>query len=194
MPQHLLAFLLFAIGCLIFLFSLSFDWLNNGSPGIGFHQLAGMTMGLTIILIGMRYKLLPDQLKWDWLLFALYLSGILFVGLWPSESSDFYQNTLLGMDIFSKRDLALNVVGFVPLGFLILPLAEHIMDSNKIRKLVVAIAMGFSISLVIEVLQFIWIPGRYSSSYDLVTNTLGTTFGALCWLSLRNCRFISLKI
>ena len=194
MQKSFFEFLLIAIGCLIFLLSLSFDLLHQGSPGIGFEQLVGMTMGLLIILIGIRYKLFPAQPKWDWLLFAIYLSGILFVGLWPSQSSNIYQYSLLGMNTFSKKDFALNVAGFIPLGFLLLPLVGHIMGSNKIIRLVaIAAVMGFSVSLVIEVLQFLWIPGRYSSTYDLVTNTFGTIIGALCWLSLGGRRLISLK-
>jgi glycopeptide antibiotics resistance protein len=195
MQKSLFEFLLTTVGCLIFLFSLSFDRLYQGSPGIGFDQLVGMTIGLLIILIGIRYKLLPAQLKWDWFLFVVYLSGILFVGLWPSGSSTIYQNSLLGMNIFSTRDFALNVVGFIPLGFLILPLVGYTMSSNKIIRLVaIAAAMGFSVSLVIEILQYFWIPGRYSSAYDLVTNTFGTIIGALCWLSIGGHRLISLKI
>ena len=84
MQKSLFEFLQITVGCLILLFSLSFDWLFQGSPGIGFRQLVGMTIGLLIFLIGIRYKLLPAQLKWDWFLFVVYLSGILFVGLRPS--------------------------------------------------------------------------------------------------------------
>ena len=195
MQKSLFEILLITTGCLIFLFSLSFDWLYQGSPGISFDRLVGITIGLLIILIGMWYKFLPAQLKWDWFLFVVYLSGIFVVGLWSSESSNIYQNSLLGTNTFSKKDFALNVAGFIPLGFLILPLARHIMNSNKIIRLVViAVVMGFSVSLVIEILQYLWIPGRYSSAYDLVANTFGTIIGALCWLSIGDHRLISLKI
>ena len=195
MQKSLFEFLQITVGCLILLFSLSFDWLFQGSPGIGFRQLVGMTIGLLIFLIGIRYKLLPAQLKWDWFLFVVYLSGILFVGLRPSESHNIYQNSLLSMNAFSLRDVALNVAGFIPLGFLALPLVKHTKSSNKIIRLIaIAAAMGFTVSLVIEILQYFWIPGRYSSAYDLVTNTIGTIIGALCWLSIGSHRLISPKI
>ncbi len=186
--------LLIATGCLISLFSLSFDLLFQGSPGIGYHQLVGMTIGFIIILIGLRYVFLPGQPGWDLLLFVIYLSGVLFVGLRPNGSIGPYPASLLGMNTFSKRDFLLNFVGFIPLGFLIFPLIKYnISRSKTIMLVVVAAIIGFSASLVIETLQYFWIPGRYSSAYDLASNTLGVIIGAVCYLFLRSRQFILQK-
>lgn len=192
MQKTIFESLLITTGCLIFLFSLSFDLLYQGSPGVGFEQFVGMTIGLIITLIGSRYILLLDHPSWDWLLFLIYLCGILFVGLRPTGSSDINQALLLGMNTFSKRDFTLNVAGFIPLGFLILPLLRHNISNNKtIRLVAVAAILGFSASLVIETFQYLWIPGRHSSAYDLATNTFGTIIGAVCYVILWGRRLIS---
>ena len=173
------------------LFSLSFDLLFQGSPGIGYHQLVGTTIGFIIILIGLRYVFLPGQTGWDLLLFVIYLSGILFVGLRPNGSISTYPVFLLGMNTFSKKDFLLNFVGFIPLGYLVFPLIKYnISRSKTIMFVVVAAIVGFSASLVIETLQYFWVPGRYSSAYDLASNTLGVTTGAVCYLFLRSRQFI----
>lgn len=182
-------------GSLIFLFSLSFDWLYQGSPGIGFTQFVGMTIGLISILIGLRYILLPKKSMWDWALFAVYFSGILIVGLRPTDSDDNDQNPLLSTETFSNADFSLNIAGFVPLGFLLLPLIEGCFrDDNKVIKLIaIATFVGFFTSLTIEILQYLWIPGRISSAYDLTTNTLGSTIGALGYSMLFYRKFRSLN-
>ena len=149
-------------------------------------------MGLLVILIGLRnilvptrLKILPVQPKRDWFIFVIYLSAILFVGLWPKEYAVAYQNDLLSTNSFGKKDFAFNLAGFIPLGFLVLPLVRYKIDNNEIIKLVaIGTTLGFSVSLVIEVLQYLWIPGRYSTAYDLATNTIGAFIGALCYVNL----------
>ena len=187
MQKILFDSLLIPIGCLIFLYSLSFDLFSQGSPGIGFQQLVGMVFGLIIASIGLRYLLLPDQSKWDWLIFVIYLSGIIFVGLKPAESFHSHQNFLLGINTFSKRDLVLNVVGFIPLGFLIPPLVGY--NNKTIRLVAIAVIVSFSASLIIETIQYIWIPGRFSSAYDLASNTFGAIIGAVCYVIFRVNRY-----
>lgn len=195
MQKVLFESFLLASGGLIFLFSLSFDILYQGSPGIGFSQFVGMAIGLINILIGLRYILLPQQSKWDWLLLAIYICGIFIVGLRPTESFDIDQNLLLSFNSFNKRDFLLNLAGFIPLGFLILSLVKQNSSDNKIFWLVaITASIGFFTSLMIEALQYFWIPGRFSSAYDLTANTFGTIIGAVCYGFLRDRRFITQKI
>jgi hypothetical protein len=66
-------------------------------------------------------------------------------------------------------DLALNVVGFVPLGILI-------GWRRGRRGVAVAALCGLGLALAIELLQP-WIPGRHSSLVDLVCNGLGALLG-----------------
>jgi hypothetical protein len=69
------------------------------------------------------------------------------------------------------EDIMFNILGFVPLGFLL---------AWRRRRFGIAIAMSsaFLLSLFIELSQ-LWIPGRFSSGIDLITNTAGASLGAL---------------
>lgn len=73
-------------------------------------------------------------------------------------------------------DIFLNIVGFVPLGFLLRGYLEKGLDAaHPIRK---TLALGFVLSLGIEVGQY-FLPMRHSGTTDLITNTTGTLIGAL---------------
>jgi len=69
------------------------------------------------------------------------------------------------------QDFSLNVLGFVPLGALL--------AWNRGRRgIALALLCGASLSLAIEIAQ-VWIPGRHSSSIDLLTNGTGALIGGL---------------
>ena len=73
-------------------------------------------------------------------------------------------------------DIVLNVAGFMPLGFVFLPLfSKRFGERGSILKIIL---LGFAVSLLIELLQA-WIPSRTSGMTDLITNTAGTYLGAL---------------
>jgi len=73
-------------------------------------------------------------------------------------------------------DIALNIAGFVPLGFL---LSTFLWTSTRCqRPVLTAILIGALLSLTIELLQA-YIPQRSSGMTDIFTNTLGTAFGAI---------------
>jgi VanZ like family/Concanavalin A-like lectin/glucanases superfamily len=73
-------------------------------------------------------------------------------------------------------DLMLNVVGFIPLGFL----GGHLRYRHGEKGLSLAafwiVALGIGLSAGIETIQ-IWLPGRSSSLVDLIGNSLGTSMG-----------------
>jgi VanZ like family/Concanavalin A-like lectin/glucanases superfamily len=73
------------------------------------------------------------------------------------------------------KSIAINIIGFMPLGFFFRAYLERIGKINHSSLL--TIALGFSISLAIEILQA-YIPTRDSGMTDIITNTLGTTIGA----------------
>jgi hypothetical protein len=73
-------------------------------------------------------------------------------------------------------DVALNVAGFVPLGFLLS--AFFWCATRSKRPVLTAILFGALASLTIELLQA-YIPQRSSGVTDVLTNTFGTALGAI---------------
>jgi VanZ family protein len=71
-------------------------------------------------------------------------------------------------------DVAINVVGFVPLGFFFCVYVKS-RRLNR-RPELTSILLGAGTSLLIEVLQA-FLPTRSSGMTDLITNTVGTTLG-----------------
>jgi len=73
------------------------------------------------------------------------------------------------------KDIAINVGGLIPLGFFFS--AYFSVIRNFRRATWFTVALGFLVSLTIEVLQSL-LPTRDSGMTDLITNTLGTAMGA----------------
>ncbi|MGD9330634.1 MAG: VanZ family protein, partial [Desulfobacterales bacterium] len=84
------------------------------------------------------------------------------------------------------QDMAINVAGFIPLGFLLSALWLH-WRGGKVRKRFawILLACG-ALSLFIELAQA-WIPSRSSQMLDLVLNTLGAGAGVMLHSVYRRC-------
>jgi hypothetical protein len=74
------------------------------------------------------------------------------------------------------EDVGINIAGFIPLGFLFTAYFSAVGQIKPATWL--TIALGFSVSLTIEVLQA-FLPTRDSGMTDLITNTFGTALGAM---------------
>jgi hypothetical protein len=84
------------------------------------------------------------------------------------------------------RNIGINVVGFIPLGFFFCAYFREIRKIDRAPWLTVV--LGFAVSLTIEVLQS-FLPTRDSGVTDLLTNTLGTALGTIAcvWSIKREC-------
>ena len=76
----------------------------------------------------------------------------------------------------NRRDIGLNLFGFIPFGFLMVALLANGTQPNRLSTLATALAIGFALSASIELVQA-WIPSRTSSLLDLLLNVAGTGVG-----------------
>ena len=76
------------------------------------------------------------------------------------------------------KNIAINVVGFIPLGFFFYAYFSQIRKCE--HSAAFTIVLGFAVSLTIEVLQA-FLPTRDSGMTDLITNTFGTAVGVMAF-------------
>jgi VanZ family protein len=91
-----------------------------------------------------------------------------FLEIPPMSLRDYKRNIV--------EDMVVNLFGFMPLGMLLFMVLER-KDLGMGVCLVLAVALGLSVSLTIELLQA-YLPTRNSSMLDLIMNTTGTLIGA----------------
>lgn len=80
-------------------------------------------------------------------------------------------------DLTDVSDVSLNLLGFIPFGGL-LTLYWKNKGWKNTKAVLLAVIVGFTVSLVIELSQ-VFLPSRDSSLLDLVNNTLGNGLGAI---------------
>jgi hypothetical protein len=76
------------------------------------------------------------------------------------------------------QDAAINILGFIPFGFLVAAYLQEAAEYSRRQALIAAVAIGLITSLGIELLQ-VYLPTRDSSLLDVINNTLGSMAGAL---------------
>jgi glycopeptide antibiotics resistance protein len=120
-----------------------------------------------------------------------YLGVVLTVTLWPNPPDPgglglleqalrwWSGRGLPGGDLAVVEAVA-NVAMFVPLGIL-LPAATRIRP-------VLAVPAGAALSILIELVQLAFLPHRFATVQDVLTNTLGAAVGAALLLAVRRRR------
>ncbi len=88
---------------------------------------------------------------------------------WPNVNQDGRRLT---------RDMLVNLVGFMPLGFLLCLVLDRLEGLSGRYKGLLAVGIAFAFSLSLEVVQA-WIPPRDSSVLDLILNTAGAAVSVI---------------
>ena len=85
------------------------------------------------------------------------------------------------------EDIVLNLVGFIPLGFVFTSTLVGVGGVFKKKAAFISLFFCFMVSLVIETAQA-WLPSRSSSQLDLMCNTAGSVIGIMIglWYLLKN--------
>lgn len=120
-----------------------------------------------------------------WVLPALYLLGLICVALWPTPVDASARGALdsvlawlhsVGVPNFVGYDLVefgANIALFIPLGLLM---------GFGLRRFWLAVGFGVLATSLIEASQWLFLPQRFASGFDILANSSGALLGALCWL------------
>ena len=113
-----------------------------------------------------------------------YLLGLGLIALWPvpvdQGASDFLSRWLQQLHQwgippwfnYSAVEMASNVILFLPLGALVTRILGP-------RLWWGGIAVGFLLSVLVELAQLVFLPARFPSVVDVAANTVGAMVGAL---------------
>lgn len=86
----------------------------------------------------------------------------------------------LNFDSRFIRDIIINLIGFIPLGFFLNATFVKAGGSFEKHSVLTTVVLCFTLSLAIETLQA-WMPSRSSDFLDLVLNTLGALLGVMIY-------------
>ncbi|MBI1422137.1 MAG: hypothetical protein GC149_01640 [Gammaproteobacteria bacterium] len=174
--KNLHFYLVLACACAALL-SILADTSKHLTAGFGFLQLSLLIVSGIMGGFFLRRWLLPAQYQWDRILTVLYLAGIIFAGLKPGHDYFYRPSSFLGSEVIQLQDVFINVLGFIPIGFLMMATLTRT-KSNRTAA-VMTIITGVGTSFMIETAQYCCVSGRTSSIVDLVTNTTGLLAGVL---------------
>ena len=181
-PFSLVSLFLLFIGISGMIFFVTIDFFKASAPNFGINQLAGFVISTIIALAGLRKITVLKARIWDGLLLLFYLAGILFMGLRSNNHGLTKSSGMLHDLSFSFSDVAINILGFIPLGYLMM---SYFLSSDRKQKKVPVIFLSITacigISFIIELSQY-YLPGRSSSLSDLLFNALGAFGGIIYYL------------
>jgi len=183
--------LLIAFGLIVVAVSIFADFIGVGHPGFGLKQSLGLVIGLLLSVAGLLKVHLTNTKILARVLGVIYVSGILYVGLRPHSFKPSHYKVLLDVSGFIWRDFAMNTVGFIPLGCLLMlgfGNGQKHKRANLFKRTIIVSGVGGLISLLLEVSQYYLISGRHSSFIDLIANTIGILTGITMYLAMEQER------
>jgi VanZ family protein len=176
---------LIVIGIVAILLFIFYDRFGFGKPGVGMLQLSGLIIGAIITAAGLVRGLFRDPTGLFRVLAGIYFTGILYLGLKPLPGDYAQLKVFMGSSRFFWCDAAINTVGFIPLGYLLM-LSSRNPEKNQTAHLLTRVIMfagvGALISLFLESSQYFFILGRQSSLYDWIFNSLGNLAGIALYI------------
>lgn len=159
------------------LLSILADTSNHSTAGFGFLQLSLLVISGILGGFFFRRWLFPEKYQWDWVLTVLYLAGTIFAGLKPGHNYFNRPSSFLGNEVILLQDVIINILGFLPLGFLMM--ATLTKNKSKKTAAIITIITCVGTSFMIEATQYCCVSGRISSLVDLMTNSAGLLVGVL---------------
>jgi VanZ family protein len=165
--------------------SISYVYVGFGKPGVGMFQLSGLIIGAIIAAVGLVRVLLPDPTRLLRVLAGIYLPGILYFGLKPDPGNYSRLKVFMGSSPFFWCNAAINTLGFIPLGYLLMLSSRNPQKSQAARlitRVIMVAVVGVLVSLFLESSQYFFVPGRQSSLYDWIFNSLGNLAGIALYI------------
>ena len=189
--------LLIIIGVVGMLISAFADSIGLGSPGFGLEQLSGLVIGSLVTMAGLGRVFFPENRILVHALSAIYVSGILYVGLRPNPCNLAQDQVFVCVSGFDWHDLAINTMGFIPIGYLLMLSFGNLQKdqrANLFKQAAIVAGVGGLISLFLEVSQYYLISGRQSSLFDWIFNTLGTLVGAALYIFIERQNLLGTRM
>jgi len=110
-------------------------------------------------------------------LLVVYFAVLALIAFWPTPVDRAAGSFLLWLGRvvpalnYTRVEFGANVLLFVPFGLLV----AQVLRVHRY----LAVALGFLVSVGIEIVQWLALPARTPSIYDVMANTIGAAIGAL---------------
>jgi len=169
--------LLILVGTLGVVVTTTYDLFQPGPAKFGRMQFIGFVVSILLLMAGLRSVFHSKRRQLGTIMLCIYLLGMFYLVLTPYSLFHFPDpdKRFLEITAFLPGDFSVNILGFFPLGYLLLSL--FLPDGGKcFSRCLVVVFSGLILSLFIEVAQY-YIPGRTSSMNDLLANGIGCVVG-----------------
>lgn len=177
MQIFIIRILLISSGAFGVLFTTAYDLFSPGPAEFGRKQFMGFIVSVFLLLKGLRNTFHSRKRQLDTIMLCIYLLGMFYLVLMPHSHFHDPDKRFLEITVFLPRDFGINILGFFPLGYLLLSLSSPD-KGTRLNRYLAVILSGLALSLLIEVVQY-FVPGRTSAINDLFANGLGGVLGVV---------------